>query len=182
MTEELCRCHLCSGSITVPVSPGTAPRDSSFLLNALMVHHYQRGAWYPRGGASEIAFHTVPLIERAGGAVLVRAAVTRILVSPDGTAVGERPARGLRCGDGQQCGMGDSAGWVAVWDGWQCGMGGSEGWVAVTARCAAGVAVQKGGEEEEEVEIHARVVISDAGTFNTFGKLLPAPLRAHPGV
>ena len=165
MTEELCRCHLCSGTITVPVSPGTAPRDSSFLLNALMVHHYQRGAWYPRGGASEIAFHTVPLIERAGGAVLVRAAVTRILVSPDGTAVGERPARGLRCGDGQQCGMGGSAGWVAV-----------------TARCAAGVAVQKGGEEEEEVEIHARVVISDAGTFNTFGKLLPAPLRAHPGV
>ena len=126
VTEELCRCHLCSGSITVPVSPGTAPRDSSFLLNALMVHHYQRGAWYPRGGASEIAFHTVPLIERAGGAVLVRAAVTRILVSPDGTAVGERPARGLRCGDGQQCGMGDSAGWVAVWDGWQCGMGGSD--------------------------------------------------------
>ncbi|XP_024999764.1 all-trans-retinol 13,14-reductase-like [Gallus gallus] len=111
---------------------GTAPRDSSFLLNALMVHHYQRGAWYPRGGASEIAFHTVPLIERAGGAVLVRAAVTRILVSPDGTAVG--------------------------------------------------VAVQKGGEEEEEVEIHARVVISDAGTFNTFGKLLPAPLRAHPAI
>ena len=131
MTEELCRCHLCRGTITVPVSPGTAPRDSSFLLNALMVHHYQRGAWYPRGGASEIAFHTVPLIERAGGAVLVRAAVTRILVSPDGTAVGERPARGLRCGDGQQCGMGDSAGWVAVWDGWQCGMGDSEGWVTV---------------------------------------------------
>ncbi|POI19296.1 hypothetical protein CIB84_016958 [Bambusicola thoracicus] len=110
---------------------GTAPCDSSFLVNVLMVHHYQRGAWYPRGGASEIAFHTVPLIERAGGAVLVRATVTRILVSPDGTAVG--------------------------------------------------VAVQKGGEEEE-VEIQARIVISDAGTFNTFGKLLPAPLRAHPGV
>uniref|UniRef100_A0A669QF41 Uncharacterized protein n=1 Tax=Phasianus colchicus TaxID=9054 RepID=A0A669QF41_PHACC len=103
---------------------GTAPRDSSFLVNVLMVHHYQRGAWYPRGGASEIAFHTVPLIERAGGAVLVRAAVTRILIS-----------------------------------------GGS----------AVGVAVQK-GSEEEEVEIRAPVVISDAGTFNTFGKLLPAPL------
>ncbi|XP_050571486.1 all-trans-retinol 13,14-reductase-like [Cygnus atratus] len=108
---------------------GTAPRDSSFLINVLMVHHYQRGAWYPRGGASEIAFHAVPLIERAGGAVLVRAPVTRVLVSPAGTAVG--------------------------------------------------VAVQK-GLSEEEVEILAPVVISDAGIFNTFGKLLPAPLRSHP--
>ncbi|XP_075579083.1 all-trans-retinol 13,14-reductase-like [Pelecanus crispus] len=110
---------------------GTAPRDSSFLVNVLMVHHYQRGAWYPRGGASEIAFHAVPLIERAGGAVLVRAPVTRILVSPAGTAVG--------------------------------------------------VVVQK-GPSEEQVEIFAPVVISDAGVFNTFGKLLPAPLRSHPGI
>ncbi|XP_021233748.1 putative all-trans-retinol 13,14-reductase isoform X2 [Numida meleagris] len=110
---------------------GTAPRDSSFLVNVLMVHHYQRGAWYPRGGASEIAFHAVPLIERAGGAVLVRAPVTRVLVDSGGTAVG--------------------------------------------------VAVQK-GSEEEEVEIRARVVISDAGIFNTFGKLLPAPLRIHPAI
>ncbi|XP_009083422.1 PREDICTED: putative all-trans-retinol 13,14-reductase, partial [Acanthisitta chloris] len=46
---------------------GTAPRDSSFLVNLLLVHHYQRGAWYPRGGASEIAFHAANLIESAGG-------------------------------------------------------------------------------------------------------------------
>ncbi|GAB0198959.1 all-trans-retinol 13,14-reductase-like [Grus japonensis] len=110
---------------------GTAPRDSSFLVNVLMVHHYQRGAWYPRGGASEIAFHAVPLIERAGGAVLVRAPVTRILVSSAGTAVG--------------------------------------------------VVVQK-GPSEEAVEIFAPLVISDAGIFNTFGKLLPPPLRGHPGI
>ncbi|XP_009569449.2 all-trans-retinol 13,14-reductase [Cuculus canorus] len=110
---------------------GTAPRDSSFLVNVLMLHHYQRGAWYPRGGASEVAFHAVPLIERAGGAVLVRAPVTRILVSPAGTAVG--------------------------------------------------VVVQK-GPSEEEVEILAPIVISDAGIFNTFGKLLPPQLRSHPGI
>ncbi|KAM9656791.1 all-trans-retinol 13,14-reductase-like [Morphnus guianensis] len=92
-------CPVLGRGLAVPVppnhaspspSPGTAPRDSSFLVNMLMVHHYQRGAWYPRGGASEIAFHAVPLIERAGGAVLVRAPVTRILVSPTGTAAGER--------------------------------------------------------------------------------------------
>ncbi|NXR09375.1 RETST reductase, partial [Semnornis frantzii] len=120
----------------VPHSPfppaGTAPQDSSFLVNLLMVHHYQRGAWYPRGGASEIAFHCVPVIERAGGAVLVRAPVTRVLLSPTGAAVG--------------------------------------------------VAVQKGpSEEEEEVQIFAPCVISDAGIFNTFGKLLPPSLRSHPG-
>uniref|UniRef100_A0A493TRE9 RETST reductase n=1 Tax=Anas platyrhynchos platyrhynchos TaxID=8840 RepID=A0A493TRE9_ANAPP len=72
---------------------GTAPRDSSFLINVLMVHHYQRGA---------------------------------------------------------------------------CGT-------------AVGVAVQK-GPSEEEVEIWAPVVISDAGIFNTFGKLLPPPLRSLPDV
>ncbi|XP_030821901.1 all-trans-retinol 13,14-reductase-like [Camarhynchus parvulus] len=110
---------------------GTAPRDSSFLVNALMVHHYQRGAWYPRGGASEVAFHAVPVIERAGGAVLVRAPVTRVLVSADGTALG----------------------------------------VAVRA-----------GPGEEELEIRAPLVISDAGVFNTFGKLLPPHVRSHPGV
>uniref|UniRef100_A0A663EYC7 Amine oxidase domain-containing protein n=1 Tax=Aquila chrysaetos chrysaetos TaxID=223781 RepID=A0A663EYC7_AQUCH len=103
---------------------GTAPRDSSFLVNMLMVHHYQRGAWYPRGGASEIAFHAVPLIERAGGALTP--------LSPS-----QPPCRG--------------------------------------------VVVQK-GPSEEEVEIFAPLVISDAGIFNTFGKLLPPPLRSHPGI
>uniref|UniRef100_A0A8C3XH75 All-trans-retinol 13,14-reductase n=1 Tax=Cyanoderma ruficeps TaxID=181631 RepID=A0A8C3XH75_9PASS len=110
---------------------GTAPSDSSFLVSALMVHHYQRGAWYPRGGSSEVAFHAVPVIERAGGAVLVRAPVTRVLVSAAGTALG----------------------------------------VAVRA-----------GPGQEELEIRAPLVISDAGLFNTFGKLLPPHVRSHPGV
>uniref|UniRef100_A0A8C3RGL8 Amine oxidase domain-containing protein n=1 Tax=Cyanoderma ruficeps TaxID=181631 RepID=A0A8C3RGL8_9PASS len=109
---------------------GTAPSDSSFLVSALMVHHYQRGAWYPRGGSSEVAFHAVPVIERAGGAVLVRAPVTRVLVSAAGTALG----------------------------------------VAVRA-----------GPGQEELEIRAPLVISDAGLFNTFGKLLPPHVRSHPG-
>ncbi|KFQ96608.1 Putative all-trans-retinol 13,14-reductase, partial [Nipponia nippon] len=108
---------------------GTAPRDSSFLVNVLMVHHYQRGAWYPRGGASEVAFHAVPLIERAGG--------------------GGPGAAGPRA--------------------------------PLTAPRPPGVVVQR-GPSEEEVEIFAPVVISDAGIFNTFGKLLPPQLRSHPGV
>lgn len=146
-----------------PLSPGTAPRDSSFLVNVLMVHHYRRGAWYPRGGASEIAFHAVRLIERAGGAVLVRAPVTRILVNPAGTAVGEHrpPPRGDT--DGGDRGVVPRAPLTRP----------------PTPR-PPGVVVQK-GPSEEEVEIFAPIVISDAGIFNTFGKLLPPPLRSHPG-
>uniref|UniRef100_A0A8D0L8F9 L-amino-acid oxidase n=1 Tax=Sphenodon punctatus TaxID=8508 RepID=A0A8D0L8F9_SPHPU len=109
---------------------GVPPKDSSFLINALMVHHYKRGAWYPRGGASEIAFHTAMLIQRTGGAVLVRARVGQILVSESGMAVG--------------------------------------------------VTVQKGSKEE--VKVYAPIVISDAGIFNTFGKLLPSEIRSKPEI
>ncbi|XP_040291889.1 all-trans-retinol 13,14-reductase-like isoform X1 [Bufo bufo] len=66
---------------------GVPPNDSSFMINALLLHHYKRGAWYPRGGSSEIAFHMIPVIERAGGTVFVRAPVTRILLS-NGRATG----------------------------------------------------------------------------------------------
>ncbi|XP_066442440.1 all-trans-retinol 13,14-reductase-like [Eleutherodactylus coqui] len=66
---------------------GVPPNDSSFMINALLLHHYKRGAWYPRGGSSEIAFHMIPVIERAGGMVLVRAPVKRILLN-NGRATG----------------------------------------------------------------------------------------------
>ncbi|XP_074835061.1 all-trans-retinol 13,14-reductase-like isoform X1 [Carettochelys insculpta] len=108
---------------------GVPPRDSSFLINALLIHHYKRGAWYPRGGASEIAFHAIPVIQRAGGTVLVRARVERVLLSESGTAVG--------------------------------------------------VTVQKRGQEER---VYAPVVISDAGIFNTFGRLLPPEIRSRAGI
>ncbi|XP_067869080.1 all-trans-retinol 13,14-reductase isoform X2 [Heterodontus francisci] len=67
---------------------GVAPKDTSFVMNALLVHHYKRGAWYPKGGASEIAFHIVPVIQRAGGTVLVRAPVHQILINKNGEAFG----------------------------------------------------------------------------------------------
>ena len=41
------------------------------------------------GGASKIAFHMIPPIERAGGRVLVRAPVTDILINSDGRANGK---------------------------------------------------------------------------------------------
>ena len=75
--------------IGCPVSPGVPPKDSSFLINALLLHHYKRGAYYPRGGASEFAFNIIPVIRKAGGAVLVRAPVQRVLVDQLGSAYGQ---------------------------------------------------------------------------------------------
>ncbi|XP_067088727.1 all-trans-retinol 13,14-reductase-like [Osmerus mordax] len=108
---------------------GVPPKDSSFLINALLLHHYKRGAYYPRGGASEFAFNIIPVIRKAGGAVLVRAPVQRVLVDQLGSAYG--------------------------------------------------VTVRKG---QEEVEVLAPVVISNAGIFNTFQKFLPPQVQAKPEV
>ncbi|XP_075896603.1 inactive all-trans-retinol 13,14-reductase [Nelusetta ayraudi] len=99
---------------------GVPPRDSSILINALLIHHYKRGAYYPKGGASEIAFHIIRTIQKYGGNCLVRAPVSQILVNQQGAAYG--------------------------------------------------VKVRKG---QEEVELHAPVVVSNCGIFTTFQKLLP---------
>ncbi|CAL8305182.1 unnamed protein product [Merluccius merluccius] len=108
---------------------GVPPKESSFLINALLLHHYKRGAYYPRGGASEFAFHMIPVIQRAGGAVLVRAPVERVLLNQHGKAYG--------------------------------------------------VTVRKG---QEEIEVHAPVVISNAGIFNTFQKFLPKHIQDKPEI
>ncbi|XP_064172449.1 inactive all-trans-retinol 13,14-reductase-like [Anguilla rostrata] len=108
---------------------GVPPKNSSFLINALLLHHYKRGAYYPRGGASEFAFNIIPVIQKTGGAVLVRAPVQRILVNQEGVAYG--------------------------------------------------VTVRKG---QEEIEVLAPVVISNAGMFNTFDKFLSADIRVKPEI
>lgn len=99
---------------------GVPPSDSSFAMHAMLINHYMYGASYPRGGASEIAFHIIPVIEKSGGRVLVRAPVSEILIDDSGKAIGVRVNR-----------------------------------------------------TSGPVDIHARVVISDAGVLNTFTKLLP---------
>uniref|UniRef100_A0A8D2LJB7 All-trans-retinol 13,14-reductase n=1 Tax=Varanus komodoensis TaxID=61221 RepID=A0A8D2LJB7_VARKO len=104
---------------------GAFPAQSSFPLHAVLVDHFLEGGWYPQGGASEIAFHSIPIIERAGGAVLTKAPVQNILVNSQGKAYG--------------------------------------------------VSVKKG---QDTVNIYAPVVISDAGIFNTYERLLPAKWQA----
>ncbi|KAM6905121.1 all-trans-retinol 13,14-reductase [Xenentodon cancila] len=108
---------------------GNMPKDASFAMHSLLVTHYLNGAWYPKGGASEIAYHMIPIIEKAGGAVLVRAPVNRILFND--------------------------------------------------AKEACGVSVLKG---QEEIHIRAPMVISNAGIFNTYEKLLPKDLQTMPAI
>lgn len=69
-------------------STGNMPKDASFSMHSLLVTHYLNGAWYPKGGATEIAYHMIPIIEKAGGAVLVRAPVNRILFNDAREACG----------------------------------------------------------------------------------------------
>lgn len=75
------------------VCSGVPPKESSILINALLVHHYKRGAYYPKGGASEISFHIIRTIQKYGGTCLVRAPVSQILVNEKGAAYGRTPAR-----------------------------------------------------------------------------------------
>ncbi|XP_068957144.1 all-trans-retinol 13,14-reductase-like isoform X1 [Petaurus breviceps papuanus] len=68
---------------------GVPPENASFSMHAILISHYLHGAFYPRGGSSEIAFHIIPVIQRAGGAVLARATVESILLDSAGKACGE---------------------------------------------------------------------------------------------
>lgn len=73
---------------------GTQPREAPFLMQAILFQHYFNGGYYPIGGASEIAFNIIPVIEKTGGKVLVRANVTDILVDDDNKAQGVKVSKG----------------------------------------------------------------------------------------
>ncbi|XP_075063321.1 all-trans-retinol 13,14-reductase [Mixophyes fleayi] len=109
---------------------GVFPDRASFSLHSILIDHYLRGSWYPTGGASEITYHLVPTIVKAGGAVLSRATVEKILVNSD--------------------------------------------------RRACGVVVR--GKGLDPVNIFAPIVISDAGIFNTYEKLLPPEVQSLPAI
>ncbi|XP_056309997.1 putative all-trans-retinol 13,14-reductase-like [Danio aesculapii] len=73
---------------------GNIPKEASFSMHSILVCHFMNGAWYPKGGASEIAYHMIPIIEKAGGAVLVRAPVNRILLNDAKEAIGVSVLKG----------------------------------------------------------------------------------------
>jgi all-trans-retinol 13,14-reductase len=72
---------------------GLPPSQSSFAMHAAVVAHYLEGAAYPVGGAGQIAATAIPVIETAGGAVLVGAEIEEILVEKN-RAVGVRMTDG----------------------------------------------------------------------------------------
>ncbi|KAI8477584.1 hypothetical protein Bbelb_446840 [Branchiostoma belcheri] len=109
---------------------GVLPSKSGFALQASVAEHFREGGYYPVGGASEIAFNIIPVINKAGGAVLCRAPVSQILIDGDGQAMGVR------------------------------------------------VVDKKAGE----VDIHAPVIVSAAGVYNTYHKLLPVEVAQKTGL
>ncbi|XP_037093628.1 all-trans-retinol 13,14-reductase-like [Pollicipes pollicipes] len=74
---------------------GTSPDQAGFPMQATLLAHFWHGGSYPVGGASEIAFHMIPVIEEAGGRVLVRAEVKELLMDElRSTVVGVKVAKG----------------------------------------------------------------------------------------
>ncbi|CAG0894552.1 unnamed protein product, partial [Cyprideis torosa] len=73
---------------------GCNAEDGTFGMLAQLHRHYWRGSYYPLGGPSEIAFRIIPVIEAAGGKVLVRANVTAINVNSQGKVTGVTVQKG----------------------------------------------------------------------------------------
>ena len=68
---------------------GLPPSQSAFATHAQVVYHYLEGAYYPVGGAGQIAEGILPVIQRAGGACLLHHEVREIIIRK-GEAVGVR--------------------------------------------------------------------------------------------
>ncbi|MCB9529172.1 MAG: NAD(P)/FAD-dependent oxidoreductase [Myxococcales bacterium] len=72
---------------------GSVPSRSSFAMQALVVRHFFRGAYYPEGGSGEIARQLLRTVAEAGGWTRIRADVAEIVIEK-GRAVGVRLADG----------------------------------------------------------------------------------------
>lgn len=148
---------ICPNPPRLPLFPGVLPSKASFSMHSILVNHFLHGAWYPKGGAGEIAFHTIPVIRKAGGNVFGKAPVQRILLDAQGRACGEHLGQGAapKVGFLSPAPHSPPSGFPLP-----------------------GVSVKKG---QDSVDILAPVIISDAGIFNTYERLLPAEARALPG-
>ena len=72
---------------------GLPPAQGSFAMHAMIANHYFDGGSYPIGGGGSFLASMGPLIERAGGAVVVRAEVASVVLEGN-RAVGVRMADG----------------------------------------------------------------------------------------
>ncbi len=62
---------------------GLPPKQSTFMVHAMIARHYLYGGFYPVGGSWRIADSIIPKIQKAGGEVFTYARVKRILVEGD---------------------------------------------------------------------------------------------------
>ncbi len=72
---------------------GLPPRQGSWAIHAMVARHYFGGAYYPAGGAAQIAALVEDVLEQRGGRIATNAEVTQILVEND-RAVGVTLADG----------------------------------------------------------------------------------------
>jgi all-trans-retinol 13,14-reductase len=72
---------------------GLPPKESSFLIHALIARHYLGGAYYPIGGAWKIAATIIPVIQQSGGDLLTYASVQQVAID-NGKVVGVQMADG----------------------------------------------------------------------------------------
>ena len=72
---------------------GMPPKESSFIIHALIAKHYLHGGYYPVGGSSKMAETIIPVIQKSGGEVFTYANVTEIMVE-NNTAIGVKMADG----------------------------------------------------------------------------------------
>ncbi len=68
---------------------GLPPKQSTFLMHAMIARHYLHGGYYPVGGSWRIADSIIPRIQAAGGEVFTYAQVDKIVVD-DGKVTGVR--------------------------------------------------------------------------------------------
>jgi all-trans-retinol 13,14-reductase len=83
------RAILAAESGTYALPPSRAP----VIMQAVLIDHYLKGAYYPLGGGQVLPAHLVDVIRSNGGEVRTRAGVERILVE-DGKAAGVRLTTG----------------------------------------------------------------------------------------
>lgn len=73
---------------------GLPPRQSSFFMHSTVVKHYFGGGSFPIGGSSQIVKTIDPIIEKAGGTIVINAEVDKVMIE-------NNKAIGVKMKDGQ---------------------------------------------------------------------------------
>jgi len=74
---------------------GLPPKQSAFVVHAMIARHYLYGGYYPVGGSWKIAEAIIPSVKKTGGEVFTYARVDKILVE-EGRVAGVKMSDGHR--------------------------------------------------------------------------------------